>query len=419
VYNQNSEDIVNLKKLVKTLSVIGPAVLVSVELFDPASIVTATASGALAGFGVLWAAFYSGILLIIMQEISARLGVVTGKTLAENIRQKYGTRYSFLLFGASVLLDYSTLTAEVMGLSLAISVMFKTSFAFGVLASVLIATFLVYFSPYSILEKVIMFLVTVIFLVYIYFLFILNFPLETIIYSSVVPSLNPNSFYYAEAIIGASIMPTYIVLHSGLVYEKGWFHHHEKGVEELVETKDRKVTSEKVDSVISLLMGTFLNIVIITTAAILLQGRQVNTFSDISFPFYDKLGNFGTILFTAAFACAGISAITTVGIAGVYNTFGFLGIAGRIKKRRFRLAFILWLIIAGVASFIPNQVQIMVFTQYLNGALLPFIIIPLVLLAKNEDLMGKYRIKKVTIVLALATVMITTLLFLLSLSSFI
>jgi manganese transport protein len=410
---------VNFRKLIKTLAVIGPAVLVSVELFDPASIVTATASGALAGFGVLWAAFYSGILLIVMQEISARLGVVTGKTLAENIHQKYGRRYSLLLLGASIFLDYSTLTAEVMGLSLALSVIFNTSYFVGVLTSILIATLLVYFSPYSVIEKVIMFLVTIIFLVYLYFLFILNFPLETIIFNSIVPSLNPNSFYYAEAIIGASIMPTYIVLHSGLVYEKGWFHHHEKGVEELVEIKNKKVTSEKVDSVVSLLMGTFLNIVIIATAAVLLQGRQVNTFLDISFPFYDKLGNFGTILFAAAFACAGISAITTVGIASVYNTFGFLGFVGRIKKRSFKLAFILWLIIAGIASFIPNQVQIMVFTQYLNGALLPFIIIPLVFLAKNENVMGKYKIKKATIILALTTVIITTLLFLLSLTSFV
>jgi Mn2+/Fe2+ NRAMP family transporter len=63
----------SLRRLIKTLGVIGPAVLVSVELFDPASIVTATAAGATYGFQVLWAAFYSGILLIIIQEISARV----------------------------------------------------------------------------------------------------------------------------------------------------------------------------------------------------------------------------------------------------------------------------------------------------------------------------------------------------------
>jgi manganese transport protein len=63
------------------LSIFGPAILVSVELFDPASIVAATAAGAAVGLVVLWAAFYSGIMLIVIQEISARLGVVTGKTL--------------------------------------------------------------------------------------------------------------------------------------------------------------------------------------------------------------------------------------------------------------------------------------------------------------------------------------------------
>ena len=74
-----------LKQVIRVLGVMGPAVLVSVELFDPASIVTATASGSALGFGVLWAAFYSGVLLIIVEEVSARLGVVTHKTLADNI----------------------------------------------------------------------------------------------------------------------------------------------------------------------------------------------------------------------------------------------------------------------------------------------------------------------------------------------
>ena len=92
----------NLKQVLTIISVFGPAVLVSVELFDPASIVAATAAGAAVGFAVLWAAFYSGVLLIGIQEISARLGVVTGKTLAENIHQRFGPRYSLPLFTVSI-----------------------------------------------------------------------------------------------------------------------------------------------------------------------------------------------------------------------------------------------------------------------------------------------------------------------------
>jgi NRAMP (natural resistance-associated macrophage protein)-like metal ion transporter len=145
---------VSLRRIIKTLGVIGPAVLVSVELFDPASIVTATAAGATYGFQVLWAAFYAGILLMVIQEVSARVGVVTGNTLAENIYQKYGKRYSLSLFVPSVFLDFATLTAEVMGLSLAISFIFGTPYSFGVFASILLVALLTYFGSYSILEKV-------------------------------------------------------------------------------------------------------------------------------------------------------------------------------------------------------------------------------------------------------------------------
>jgi manganese transport protein len=194
-------------RILAALGVFGPAILVSVELFDPASIVAATAAGASVGLAVLWAAFYSGIMLIVIQEISARLGVVTGKTLAENIRERYGKNFSQILFIPSIFLDLSTLTAEVMGLSLAVSFFFKEPYAIAMIVSVLLTTVLFNIGSYSILEKIIMFLVTTIFLIYFYFLLYTNLPLSSIIVNSIVPSFSGGSFYYAEAIIGASIMP--------------------------------------------------------------------------------------------------------------------------------------------------------------------------------------------------------------------
>jgi len=407
----------DIKKLIRTLGVIGPAILISVELFDPASIVTATASGAAAGYSVLWAAFYSGILLIVVQEISARLGVVTGKTLAENIYDTYGKRYSFLLFVISIFLDFATLTAEVIGLSLALSFIFKTPYPLGVVASIIITILLVYFSPYDRLEKVIMFLVTVVFFAYLYFILVLNIPLEQFAHGLLIPSFNASSFYYAEAIIGASIMPTYVILHSGLVCEKGWGRHHDLGIEELIEVKEGAKRAEKcvvkarMDSIISLILGTLLNVVIIAIAAVLLPGRDIKSFVDIAFPFYAKFGDAGLWIFALAFICAGIAAVMTMGLASVYNTFGFLGVKGRIEKRRFKALFILWSIVCGIGAFLPNQVGVMVFTQYLNGILLPFTIIPLILLTRDVKIMGKFRLGKVTMAVALAIIVVTTLLF--------
>jgi manganese transport protein len=252
----------NLRKTAELLSVVGPAVLISVELFDPASIVTSTAAGAKLGFEILWAAFYSGLLLIVIQEISARVGVVTGRTLAENIRKRYGRLYALLLFFPSLFLDLSTLTAEVIGLSMSLSFLLNMPYALSVVLSVLLANVLANLGSYSRLEKVIMLLVTGIFIAYLYFVFELNIPLSGLVVGSIVPTLDPKSFYYAEAIIGASIMPTYVLLHSGLVYEKGWVHRHQKDVEDLIEGEQKAVRSERVDSIFSLLMGTVLNIVI-------------------------------------------------------------------------------------------------------------------------------------------------------------
>jgi manganese transport protein len=405
----------NLRRTAELLSAVGPAVLISVELFDPASIVTATASGAKFGFAILWAAFYSGLLLIVMQEISARVGVVTGKTLAENIRKRYGKSYALLLFFPSLFLDLSVLTAEIIGLSMAISFLLNVPYALSVALSVLLANILANLGSYSRLEKVIMFLVTGIFISYLYFFFELNIPLSGVVVGSIVPTLDPKSFYYAEAIIGASIMPTYLMLHSGLVYEKGWVHHHHKGIEDLIEGEQKAVRNERIDSIFSLLMGTVLNIVIIACAAFLISGREISTYLDVASPFYARFGDLGLVLFSLAFGFAGISAVMTVGLSSVYNSFGFLGIKERMDMRGFRQAFFLWSAIAGIASLLPNGVGIMIFTQYLNGALLLLVVVPLVLIARDTKLMGPHKIGTVTTMLALATVAITTLLFVSSL----
>ena len=418
---------ISLKQVFTVISIFGPAVLVSVELFDPASIVAATAAGAAVGFAVLWAAFYSGILLIGIQEISARLGVVTGKTLAENIHQRFGGRFSLPLFTVSLFLNLATLTAEIIGLSLALSFLFNIAYPLAVSISILLNIFLVFLTSYDTLEKILMILVTGIFLAYLYFLFSLHANFGLMVYNSLVPSLKANSFYYAEAIIGASITPTYVILHSGLVYEKGWAHHHEKGVEDLMKEdeceikeeliKERKcVRKERVDSFVSILLGTILTIVIIASAALLIGGKSVTSFGDIAAPFSIKFGLVGVDVFAVAFVFAGILAVVTVGLGTVYSAFGFLGLESRIKARRFRFAFVLSLVISAIFAFLPNQIQVMIFSQYLNGLLLPFILVPLVIITRNKDLMGKYRLGKATLALAVATIIITTVLFIASIA---
>jgi Mn2+/Fe2+ NRAMP family transporter len=212
-------------------------------------------------------------------------------------------------------------------------------------------------------------------------------------------------------------MPTYLVLHSGLVYEKGWIHHHQKGLVTLVSRADKEISSEKVDSVVSLLAGTILNVVVVSIAAVLLQGKQVSTFLDIASPFSVTMGNLGVTLFAVIFALAGLSAIITVGLGSVYNTFGFLGFEERIGRRGFKLLLLLWLVIASVSSFLPDQIAIMVFTQFLNGALLPFVVLPMLVLGRNKKIMGKYRLGKITTAIALVTVAVTTTLFAASLIS--
>jgi Mn2+/Fe2+ NRAMP family transporter len=79
--------------------------------------------------------------------------------------------------------------------------------------------------------------------------------------------------------------------------------------------------------------------------------------------------------------------------------------------------FVLALVISAIFALIPYQIQVMVFTQYLYGALLPFILVPLVIITRNKDLMGKYRLGKVTLTLAVATIIITTVLFIASIAS--
>jgi len=147
------------------------------------------------------------------------------------------------------------------------------------------------------------------------------------------------------------------------------------------------------------------------------SGCFAASFADIAAPFSIKFGVVGVEVFAVAFAFAGILAVVTVGLGTVYSAFGFLGLESWIKERRFRFVFVLALVISAIFALLPNPIEIMVFTQYLNGLLLPFILVPLVIITRNKDLMGKYKLGKATLTLALGTIIITTILFLASIAS--
>ena len=187
-------------------------------------------------------------------------------------------------------------------------------------------------------------------------------------------------------------------------------------MEDLIK-ENKSVRDERVDSFVSILMGTILTIIIMASAALLIGGKSVNSFADIAAPFTIKFGLVGVEIFAIAFAFAGILAVVTVGLGTVYSAFGFLGLESRIKERRFRFVFVLALVISAIFAFIPNQIQVMIFTQYLNGLLLPFILVPLVIITRNKELMGKYKLGKATLTLAVATIVITTILFIASIAS--
>ncbi|MCF6263124.1 MAG: Nramp family divalent metal transporter [Xanthomonadales bacterium] len=382
---------------------IGPAVLVAAAFIGPGTVTTATLAGANFGYALIWALVFSVAACIVLQEMAARLGVVAQQGLGETLREVLVQpliRYSvFVLVTVAIFIGNSAYQGgNIAGASLGLDALFpKLPIAWPLLISLLTFSALITGS-YKLLEKALLGLVFLMSLAF-FTTFVLTKPDMAALFSGVMPSLPDGAILTVIALIGTTVVPYNLFLHASFVSNR-W-----SSPEDL--PKVRK------DIYFSIGLGGLLSIAVISTAAAAFFNTQISIQSaaDMSVQLEPLLGSWARISMGVGLFAAGISSAVTAPLAAAYAITGILGWSSDLKSRRFRMIWLIVLLIGLVlASSGYRPLTIIWFAQIANGILLPLMAGFLLYVMNQSEILGRYKNTLMHNLLGLAVILVTLVL---------
>ncbi|MDQ1265393.1 MAG: manganese transport protein [Bacteroidota bacterium] len=406
-----SVDALNKKGYFKKLfAFFGPAYLVSVGYMDPGNWATDIAGGSKFGYDLIWVLLLSNLMALVLQSLAARLGIVTKMDLAQASRASYPKMINYILYVFAELAIAATDLAEVLGMAIGLNLLFGLPLIQGVTITIFDTILLLYLQKMGI-RKMEAFIICLISIIGLSFLLetILAAPQFADLAKGFIPSLPGNeALYIAIGIIGATVMPHNLYLHSSLVQTR---------IIPKTSLNIRKALKYNfIDSMIALNIAFFVNTAILVLAAATFHKSGMLGIDDITVAHKLLEPLLGTklapILFAVALIAAGQSSTVTGTLSGQIVMEGYISVRLRPWLRR---------LITRLLAIIPAYIVILMMGEGKTGALLifsqvflslqlGFAIIPLIHLVSDKKKMGEFVIKRwLKIVSWLIAVIIVTL----------
>jgi manganese transport protein len=373
-------------RLRRFFTFLGPAYLVSVGYMDPGNWATDLEGGARFGYALLWVLLMSNVMAVLLQTLAARLGVVTGHDLAQACRAEYSPGVSFVLWLLAEVAIAATDLAEVLGTIIALKLLFGLPMLWGCVITAFDTFALLYLQRWGMrqLEAIILALVATIGICFVIQIYQAEPELSGIV-SGLRPSLPPGSLFVAIGILGATVMPHNLYLHSALVQSR-----------RIGADAGSRATACRyylADSAIALNAAFFVNsaILILSAAVFHRHGVEVATIEDAHQLLPSFLGSAAPILFGVALLCAGQSSTLTGTLAGQIVMEGFLHIRIAPWLRRLitrLLALAPAVVVIAMAGERSTQ-QLLVLSQVILSLQLSFAVIPLIHFTSSRRNMGE------------------------------
>jgi manganese transport protein len=367
------------------LSFMGPGFIVTVGFIDPGNWATNIEGGSKFGYQLLWVITLSTLMLIVIQNMAAKLGIATGKSLAVNIRERFSAPVSAFLGLTIVLACVATDVAELIGGAIGFNLLFGMPLWLGALVTVLLEVFLIISQRYHRLEVIIMGFLAIIGLCYLVEILIVKPDWGAVATAMVVPRIDRDSIYVAMAILGAVVMPHNIFLHSNVIHSRKW------GLSEV--KKMALLRYEKIDTVVAMLMGWIVNSAMIIVAAAVFSRNDlvVDSIEQAAATLTPLAGPLAGLLFAVALVFAGVGSSVTSSMAEVNVITGFLGQPEDPRTLLYKLS----VFITAIPSFLiilmsMDTFRILIFSQVVLSIQLPFTLIPLLILCRDKKLMGRF-----------------------------
>ncbi len=366
----------------------GPAYLVSVGYMDPGNWATDLEGGARFGYRLLWVLVVSNSMALLLQTLSSRLGIVTGRDLAQACRDEYPRSISYTLWILCELAIVACDLAEVLGAAIGLNLLFHIPVLAGVLITAADTLLVLWFSRLGIrvIEAFVLVLIATIAGCFA-FEILLARPDAHEVLTGMIPHLNQGSLYIAVAIFGATVMPHNLYLHSALVQTRR--------IGDTPEEKRRACTFNLLDSTVALNAALFVNAAILIMSAAVFFKRHI-VVTEIAQAHQLLAPLLGTtaasVLFGAALLCSGQSSTLTGTMAGQIVMEGFLRFRMQPWMRRATTRFFAITPAVIVIYLFGSQAtfKLMLLSQVVLSLQLPFAVIPLVHLTGNRRRMGAF-----------------------------
>ena len=391
--------------LVKLILYTGPALLVSMAYMDPGNYGTDIQGGASLNYGLLWVVWLSSGMAMLLQYLSGKIGIATGLSLPEVIREKlrkkmYIVPYWLAAEAAAAATDLAEYLGTVIALNLLFGIPMIYAAVFGAIDVVLILI-LATQQRFRLLERLFALFVSVIGFGYLYEIFIVKPDPSAILYHSFVPSLGSNNaLLIAVGVIGATVMPHALFVHSWLTKNKA----QNKPLEE--RRKMRKF--HLIENIVLLTVAGMVNAAIMITAAAAFNPTNPNVAS-ISEAYKTLVPLFGAtagVVFLVTLLSSGIASSVVGTLAGQAIMEGLLGKKVNIWLRRFITRFVN-VVPTTIAILLGlDPLNILVYSQVILSLMIPLPMIPLVIISRNKTLMGEFVNRTITTVLSMVFVLI-------------
>jgi len=371
----------------KTRRKMGPGLLVTAAFIGPGTIATASAAGAHYGFALLWALVFSAFATIVLQEMAARLGLVTRMSVAQAMRETtaQGIMSDTLVVLVIIAIGFGNAAYEVGNISGAalaassVTAMSITSWSLilGVCAGAVMAT-----GKYRILEGVLVVLVLIMSAVFVITAIVLTPDIPQIVQGMIVPNLPPGSILSVIGLVGTTVVPYNLFLHANAVREK-W-----------TEQDDLRtsIRESRWDTGLAVGLGGLITLAVMSTAATAFfkTGLEFNA-QTMGRQLEPLLGAKAALVFSAGLFAGGLTSAITAPLAAAYAVCGAMGWSQGLHSARFKLV---WgtVLTSGtlLAAAGSKPLTAILFAQIANGLLLPFLAVFLLFVMNNKRLLGSH-----------------------------
>ena len=386
----------------------GPGMLVAAAFIGPGTVTTASIAGANFGFVLMWALLLSIIVTFVLQEMSSRLGIVSGLGLSEALRSSINNHFlkAFLMILivsalgiGNAAFEVGNITGAAIGLSQISNLSISSSVLIvGILVLILLGTRI-----FKMLEQILTVLVVIMSLLFLLTMITIEIDYSKLLRGLFIPTVTASSLLTIMALIGTTVVPYNLFLHADASKRK-W--------------KDQEVTqalnNSRADTAISIGLGGLITLAIMSTSAVAFFGSSMEISSEnLARQLEPILGSYSSYIFNFGLFVAGITSAVTAPLAASIAVTEALGWKNDPSSIRFKLVWIIILLIGVLfAYFGTKPLQAILFAQATNALLLPFLALFLFYVVNNSRLMGSHKntitINMIALIIIMAVVLLSS-----------